>query len=802
MNGAVNGAEAGAGTGGDLELPRPMAIVATAMIAAMLEFGSRTGLSAALADRPAQAADLAEATGGDERLAEEWLHGMVAAGLVNHDGSHFAWLPEIKPFIGGVLDVQPGVALFGALTRCVPAVAEAYRAGGSLAGDDYPHELADAMRAMSAQWTGAILPDVWLPAVPGLAGTLRRGGRVAEIGCASGETLEALATAFPLITAEGFDLDERLAGEGNARLADRGLAGRVSLGCLDAATGLNGEYDLILALSVLHDASDLAGLLTAAAAALHPGGVLLVVESPPLTGPAAAMLLATSVLYCVPATAARGGRPLGTLGLTPGVLLAATAEAGLAPVATLPAVHPLVAAYAFGRTGETASETADETTGGAVPGERAAGERLVMDHLPPVGRWRLAGRAARLTARVAFAVSHIVSLWVVDRLRAGRVEAQARGTRRLVRHLERMGPTYVKFGQMLASRADLFPAHVTERLAALHDDVTPMDAGERGRQLALAVRQEPRLRLLDVTDRCIGSGSIACVYEAVDPDGRPLAVKLQREGVAASMAVDLALLTAFTRVAERLPGAGGAPMADLVGYMSRALYGQIDFFREAAYLRRLSANLAGYEEIVVPRVHDDYTCATALVTDLVPGLTGDSAAGVAATTYDRVAARVLDAVGSMIFRDGFVHCDLHPGNIYIRSDGTVVILDAGYCVEMPTAVQHSLRDFFTNLALRNGPRCGEIMYDSAFPGGPPARHTPADRRAFAGEIAELVRTTTEPGGRFDMTDFGPRVFDSQKRFGVHPPADFAFPLMSLMIVEGTLRRWWPDLQIPAATGVR
>ncbi|MFI7445619.1 AarF/UbiB family protein [Nonomuraea indica] len=795
MSGKNMPAAGTADTAEGVDLPRPMAVVATAMVAAMLEFGSRTGLNAALAEGPSQAAELARATGGDARIAEEWLRSMVAAGLVSRDGPHHAWVPEVRPYIGGMMDIQPGVALFGALTRCVPAVAEAYHAGGALEDARYPQELAEAMQRMSAQWTRVILPDVWLPAVPGLVDALRAGGRVAEIGCASGETLETLATAFPEITADGFDLDERLTGAGNSRLAARGLAGRVSLRPLDATTALDGTYDLIVALSVLHDAADPPRLLRAAADALRPGGTLLVVESPPLTGPAAAMLLATSVLYCVPSTAARGGRALGTLGLTPDALTSVAAEAGLAPITTLPAVHPLVSAYAFGKADEAAR-------GGAAPDDRRLGEQVALDHLPGVGRRRLAGRAVRLAARAAGASLHIGSMWVLDRLRSGTVRAQERATRRLVRHLERMGPTYVKFGQMLASRADLFPAHVTRRLAALHDDVTPMGTEEFARQLARAVRQEPRLGRLKVLDRCIGSGSIACVYEALDPDGGLLAVKLQREGVAESMSIDLALLTALTRVAERLPAAGGAPLADLVGYMSRALYGQIDFFREAAHLRRLAAGLARYDEITVPAVHGEYTCAAALVTDLVPGLANDPPAGVDPATRDRVASRVLDAVGSMIFKDGFVHCDLHPGNIYIRADGTVVILDAGYCVEMPETVQHALRDFFVNLALRNGLRCGEIMYDSAFPGGPPARHGAADRRAFAGAIAELVRAATEPGGRFDLADFGPRVFDAQNAFGVHPPADFAFPLMSLMIVEGTLRRWWPDLEIPGAAGVR
>jgi len=761
------------------DVPRPMAVLTEAMTASIVEFGVRTGLCAALAAGPATSAELAVATTGDERMAREWLHGMVAAQLVDQDGERYAWRSGAGQFFRGsaaFLDLAPGVALFGALARCVPAAAAAYHAGGRLGGDQYPDELSDAMRRMSAQWTTTVLPRVWLPGVPGMVDALRGSGRVAEIGCAGGATLEALATAFPAITAEGFDLDERAVNAGNARLEQRGLADRVVLRPIDAAAGLTGEYDLVLALSVLHDAADLPGLLTAAAKALRPSGCLLVVESPPVEGPLAAMLLATSLLYCVPTTAARGGTPWGTLGLPPDVLVSFAADAGLAALPALPSVHPMVAAYAFGRQGPS-------------PEKPPAAPRTAV---PRVGRGRLVGRALLLMAYLLVVVLHVGAGWLVDRAR-GRGRAQSRLTRRLVRHLERLGPTYVKFGQMLGSRADLFPAHVTEQLAALHDGVRRMTDAESRRQWDLAVGQQPRLGELRLTDRCLGSGSMACVYEATDVDGRAVAVKLQRPGVAASMSVDLALMTAFIRVAERLPRAGRAPLADLVGYMARALYGQVDFLQEASYTRRLAANLASHEHVVVPRVRDEYTSPLTLVTDLVPGLVNGVPA-MDATLRTAVARRALDAVGSMIFLNDLVHCDLHPGNLHVRQDGSVVMLDAGYCVEVPETVRHALRDFFVNLALGNGNRCGEIMYDS----GPPARHTAAGRSAFVHEIAELVAATT---GRFDMIDFGPKVFDAQNRFGVRPPADFAFPLMSLMIVEGTLRRWWPDLEIPAATGL-
>ena len=309
------------------------------------------------------------------------------------------------------------------------------------------------------------------------------------------------------------------------------------------------------------------------------------------------------------------------------------------------------------------------------------------------------------------------------------------------------------------------------------------------------MQRRPELAELAFTGRCLGSGSIACVYEARLP-GDPralLAVKLQRPGIAETMATDLALLTAFTRVAEKLPQAGGAPLADLIDYMNRAIYGQLDFVREALHTEQLAQNLAALPGVVVPAVRGELSDSRVLITDLIPGLSDSGPAVLDPARRTAAAALALAAVGQMVFQDGFVHCDLHPGNLYIRADGTVVILDAGYCVDMPAPIRQHLAEFFTNLLAGNGVRCGEIMYDSALNS---ARS--GDREVFIREIAELVAASTGPGHRFEMADFGQGVFEAQNRHGVHPPSDFAFPLMSLMIVEGTLRSFWPDLQMPAA----
>lgn len=327
-----------------------MSVLAGAMIATMLDLGRRTGLSAALGAGPADAEVLANRTCGDERIAAEWLAALGAAGLVvEASDGRSRWSDEAAPMLGGPpgspMDLTPGVELFAVLSASVPAVAAAYRSGGGLPAADYQAELATAMARMSSGWTAAVLPDIWIRSVPALAASLDAGGRVVEIGCGTGTALEALGASFPRIRATGFDLDERAVRAGQARLAGRADGPRIELCVQDAAAGLDGPYDLVLALSVLHDATDLDGLLRCVGSALAPDGRLLVVESPPLTGPFAAMLLATSTLYCVPTTRARGAvAPLGTLGLTPDRLADAAVRAGLAPGEPLAQVVPMVAA--------------------------------------------------------------------------------------------------------------------------------------------------------------------------------------------------------------------------------------------------------------------------------------------------------------------------------------------------------------------------------------------------------------------------------------------------------------------------
>jgi ubiquinone biosynthesis protein len=287
----------------------------------------------------------------------------------------------------------------------------------------------------------------------------------------------------------------------------------------------------------------------------------------------------------------------------------------------------------------------------------------------------------------------------------------------------------------------------------------------------------------------VASGSIASVFYALWHEGGGVALKLQRPGIARLMMADLSLLEGMVRLAERLPKCEGMPLGDLMAYVSKAILGQLDFSREAENLARLRKGLSAIPALRVPAVVEEASVPGCLVMEFIPGLDAHNAEMHSPGTRRRLAMTALQAVRQMIFVEGFVHCDLHPGNLYVTREGEVVILDAGFSAQLPDRVRRLISEFFAALFRGNGRRCAEIIIESA------VRIQPGtDLESFIGAVAALVERQAGPGaGAFAMMDFGNSLFDLQREYGLYAESDFVFPLMSLAVIESTVRGLSPDL---------
>lgn len=370
----------------------------------------------------------------------------------------------------------------------------------------------------------------------------------------------------------------------------------------------------------------------------------------------------------------------------------------------------------------------------------------------------------------------------------GRVAAGRRLYRSLAGLLQRLGPTFVKFGQIMSSRRDALPPALCDELSVLHDSVKPMTERETRRALetAYGTGSDAPFRFEHLT--LLASGSIASVFHAAWR-GMEVALKLQRPDIAGLMVADLSLLEALVRVAERSPKCQGMPIGDLMAYVSQAILGQLDFTREASNLSRIRASLSPIPGVRVPAVVWEISAPKCLAMEFIGGLDAQNAATLSPAIRRQLAATALMAVRQMVFVEGFVHCDLHPGNLYVTQRGEVVILDAGFSAQLPDRVRQLIGEFFAELSAGRGRRCGEIIIESAVQIRPGT-----DLECFIRAVAALVDAHAGPGAQpFAMMDFGNALFDLQREFGLYAESDFVFPLMSLAVIESTVRSLSPDL---------
>jgi ubiquinone biosynthesis protein len=337
-----------------------------------------------------------------------------------------------------------------------------------------------------------------------------------------------------------------------------------------------------------------------------------------------------------------------------------------------------------------------------------------------------------------------------------------------------LGPAFVKAAQLLSTRADLLPPRVCHALARLHDRVRPLPASP------LAVFAGAPASLL-------GAGSIACVYR-VTIDGRDVAVKVRRPGIERSLNLDLAMLERLARILAKLPPLRGVPVTGIATQLAESIRAQLDLTREADLLHDFRTAMANENGVTVPAVDTELSTADTIVMELIPGLTRHRPGELAGEDRRRAVVTALRAVYRMLFLDGVVHCDLHPGNLYLRQDGTIVILDAGFTVRLSDLARERFAAFFYCMSRGDGPACADIVLDTA------TVSKGADTAGFRAELAALVEASAgRPAAEFNLVSFATKLFDVQRRHGLHADPQFVFPILSLLVLEGTVREFHPDV---------
>jgi len=416
-------------------------------------------------------------------------------------------------------------------------------------------------------------------------------------------------------------------------------------------------------------------------------------------------------------------------------------------------------------------------------------------------RWRLLARAivigvlfAKHGARFCFGW---LGLWL---RRSGKPARQAWLGRVIVDLFRQLGATFIKIGQIMSTRPDLIPEYVSSALAELQDHVGPFPFPEVVRAVETDLGRPLSSIYAEFAPVPIASASVAQVHKARLPDGRIVAVKVRRPDVVEICTFDLVVMRLWARVIARIPSISTLSPVETLEEFGRAVFAQLDFRIEAQNNRRFRDNFKGHPDVIFPDVVAALSSERILTMSYIAGT---KILSTAATRSDpkRVARLGLATLMKMIFEDGFVHADLHPGNIFITPDDKLALLDLGLVGELDEPHRKGFSRLFAAWAQRDGDGMARVVYQLSSQSEAPAAglRGDADPERFERLRAAMIEFVGRYWGqRLREVQVGRVLLDMlaiMRRHRVRVNASFTIVNIAIAVTEGIGKQLDPELDL-------
>lgn len=363
---------------------------------------------------------------------------------------------------------------------------------------------------------------------------------------------------------------------------------------------------------------------------------------------------------------------------------------------------------------------------------------------------------------------------------------------RVRRALEDLGPTFVKLGQVMATRVDVFPPNWIAEFEKLQSSVPPVPFENLVPQLIDALGCLPHEVFKELNTEAVAAASIAQVHHAKLQDGTPVILKIRRPGIRNKIESDLRILMHIARLVEfEMPEMRRYQPVQIVLEFSRSLRRELDLAAEARNIDRFAENFAGSETIVIPKVYWEWTNESMNVQEWVDGVPGNNLAAVEAAGLDRkiLGSRGADAVLKMIMIDGFYHADPHPGNVFYLPDNRIAMIDFGMVGRLGEARRNQLVDLLAALAGRDDEAMLDVLLEWT-------GDAVVDEEKLAADVNEFVfNYANVPLRDLRLGSLLVELTVIMRDHYLIMPSDLAMLFKALITLEGLGRQLDPDFDM-------
>ncbi|MDQ6964037.1 MAG: 2-polyprenylphenol 6-hydroxylase [Mariprofundales bacterium] len=363
----------------------------------------------------------------------------------------------------------------------------------------------------------------------------------------------------------------------------------------------------------------------------------------------------------------------------------------------------------------------------------------------------------------------------------------------LRRALERLGPTFIKFGQMLSTRVDLLPLDTIQELKKLQDAVPPESIDVVHGVIASAFKRSVGEIFSQFDDEPVAAASIAQVHFATLHDGREVAVKVRRPHIERTIEADLAILRLLARLFDRhVPEYRRLRAPRVIEEFANTIRGELNLRAEGAHASRFAANFADVAGVEVPDVLWDFTHKEVLTTERIHGMSIDEKAKMVAAGFEPIAICERAAVlfFHMVFIDGYFHADMHPGNIFVDRSGDIVLVDFGIVGRLDLATRRYLAEMLVAFLREDYRRAAEVHVEAGY------IPQDTDVSAFEDALREVaIPIFNRPLAEISIAELLLVMFSVTERFKMETQPQLLLLQKTMVVIEGVARELADDVNI-------